>query len=162
MSSRRVAWLGSAVLVFLAAILPAAAQQSAAPRRPGSCRISLPAARAEGTLTVFGSMNEQEALPLWKVFQDATGIPVSYIRASDSQLTGRIEIEARTQKNSWDLLVTTGVTRLPPQMLPAIRSAAGAGPHCAGARRRPPMVRRLCQLQRARLQLEFRQGIRAS
>jgi iron(III) transport system substrate-binding protein len=115
-SSRRMAWLGSAALVFLAAILPAAAQQSTAATPAWIMPDILAAARAEGTLTVFGSMNEQEALPLWKVFQDATRIPVSYIRASDSQLTGRIEIEARTQQNSWDLLVTTGVTRLPPQL----------------------------------------------
>lgn len=116
-SSRRLARLGSAACLLLAAVLPVAAQDSQSATPAWVMPDILPAARAEGALTVFGSMNEQEALPLWKVFQDATGIPVSYIRGSDSQLTGRIEIEARTQKNSWDLIVTTGVTRLPPQIM---------------------------------------------
>ena len=35
------------------------------------------AARAEGALTVYSSMNEQEALPLWKMFEDAAGVKVN-------------------------------------------------------------------------------------
>ncbi|HWG03983.1 MAG TPA: extracellular solute-binding protein [Beijerinckiaceae bacterium] len=115
--SVRVACLASATCLLLAAALPSVAQETQAPAPSWLIQDILPAAKAEGALTVFGSMNEQEALPLWKIFQDATGIPVSYIRGSDAQLTGRIEIEARTQKNSWDLLVTTGVTRLPAQIM---------------------------------------------
>ena len=53
---------------------------------PGSFPISLSAAKAEGALTVYGSMNEQEALPLWKLFEDATGVKVSYVRSSDTQI----------------------------------------------------------------------------
>ncbi len=71
------------------------------------------AAKAEGGLTIFSSMNEQEALPLWKRFEEAAGIPVSFVRASDNQLTSRVLIEARAGKPSWDLLATTNVTRLP-------------------------------------------------
>ena len=76
----------------------------------------LAAAKAEGGLTVFASMNEQEALPLWKRFEQATGIPVSFVRASDGQLTSRILIEARANQSTWDLLSTTTVTRLPPDL----------------------------------------------
>jgi len=31
-------------------------------------------ARAEGSLTIYSSMNEQEGLPLWKMFEDAAGV----------------------------------------------------------------------------------------
>jgi iron(III) transport system substrate-binding protein len=74
------------------------------------------AAKAEGGLTVFASMNEQEALPLWKRFEQATGIPVAFVRASDGQLTSRILIEARAATSTWDLLATTTVTRLPAEL----------------------------------------------
>ena len=73
-------------------------------------------AKAEGGLTIYGSMNEQEALPLWKRFEEATGIPVAFVRASDTQLTSRVLIEARAGKPSWDLLATTNVTRIPATM----------------------------------------------
>jgi iron(III) transport system substrate-binding protein len=116
-TGRRLARFGSAACLLFAATFPAAAQQSQSDTPAWIIPDILPAARAEGALTVFGSMNEQEALPLWKIFQDATGITTSYVRGNDAQLTGRIEIEARTQQNSWDLLVTTGVTRLPNQVL---------------------------------------------
>src|SRR5262245_27068077 len=40
----------------------------------------LAAAKAEGgAMTVYGSMNEQEALPYYKMFEDATGIKVTYV-----------------------------------------------------------------------------------
>ncbi len=76
----------------------------------------LAAAKAEGPVTVYSSVNEQEALPLWKVFEDATGIKVNYIRGNDSALTSKVLIEARTGQQSWDALVTTNVTRMPPQV----------------------------------------------
>jgi iron(III) transport system substrate-binding protein len=76
-------------------------------------------ARAEGVLTVYGSMNEQEALPLWRIFEQATGIKTDYVRASDTALIGRIVIERRAQQRSWDLLVSTAVSRLPPEFLAA-------------------------------------------
>src|SRR6266516_108627 len=71
------------------------------------------AARAEGSLTVYSSMNEQEGLPLWKMFEDATGVKVNYVRSSDSVISSRIAIENRARQRSWDLAVTTIVNRLP-------------------------------------------------
>ena len=71
------------------------------------------AARGEGSLTVYSSMNEQEGLPLWKMFEDATGVKVDYVRSSDSIILARIAIESRARQRSWDLAVTTTVNRLP-------------------------------------------------
>jgi len=72
------------------------------------------AARAEaGSVTVYSSVNEQEALPFWKLFEDATGIKVEYVRASDVVLIGRIAIEQRARQRSWDLLLIPAVGRLP-------------------------------------------------
>jgi hypothetical protein len=65
------------------------------------------AARSEGSLTIYSSMNEQEGLPLWKMFEDATGVKVSYVRSSDSIILSRIAIETRARQRSWDLAVTT-------------------------------------------------------
>jgi iron(III) transport system substrate-binding protein len=78
----------------------------------------LAAAKAEGgAITVYGSMNEQEALPYYKIFEDATGIKVSYVRASDTALFSRISIEHRARQRTWDLVVTTPVNRLPDEVL---------------------------------------------
>jgi len=78
----------------------------------------LAAAKAEGgTMTVYGSMNEQEALPYYKMFEDATGIKVTYVRASDTALFSRILIEHRARQRTWDLVVTTPVNRLPDEVL---------------------------------------------
>jgi iron(III) transport system substrate-binding protein len=74
-------------------------------------------AKAEGTLTIYSSMNEQEGFPLWKVFEEATGIKTEYVRASDTQLMARIAIERRAQQRSWDVLVSTAVNRLPQEYL---------------------------------------------
>jgi iron(III) transport system substrate-binding protein len=71
------------------------------------------AARGEGSLTVYSSMNEQEGLPLWKMFEDAAGVKVNYVRSSDSIILARIAIENRARQRSWDLAVTTTVNRLP-------------------------------------------------
>ena len=75
------------------------------------------AARAEGSLTVYSSMNEQEGLPLWKMFEDATGVKVNYVRSSDSIILSRIAIENRARQRSWDVAVTTTVNRLPSDTL---------------------------------------------
>jgi iron(III) transport system substrate-binding protein len=75
------------------------------------------AARAEGALTVYSSMNEQEGLPLWKMFEDAAGVKVNYVRSSDSIILSRIAIEGRGRQRSWDLAVTTTVNRLPNEAL---------------------------------------------
>jgi iron(III) transport system substrate-binding protein len=70
-------------------------------------------ARAESALTVYSSMNEQEGLPLWQIFEDATGVKVSYVRSSDSVILARIGMESRARTRSWDIAVTTTVNRLP-------------------------------------------------
>src|SRR5262245_41122994 len=57
------------------------------------------AARSEGSLTVYSSMNEQEGLPLWKMFEEATGVKVNYVRASDSIILSRIAIENRARSS---------------------------------------------------------------
>jgi iron(III) transport system substrate-binding protein len=74
-------------------------------------------ARAEGTLTVYSSINEQEGLPLWQMFEDAAGVKVNYVRSSDSIILSRVAIENRARQRSWDLAVTTTVNRLPDEVL---------------------------------------------
>ena len=106
----------------VAAASPARAQDgpegTAAAARPSWLVSDLAAAaRAEGSLTVYSSMNEQEGLPLWKLFEDATGVKVNYVRSSDSIILSRIAIENRARQRSWDLAVTTTVNRLPDDAL---------------------------------------------
>ena len=45
-------------------------------------------------------MNEQEALPYYKIFEDATGIKVSYVRASDTGVMARIAVEFRAKQHA--------------------------------------------------------------
>ena len=52
-------------------------------------------AKKEGALTVYSSMNEEEGLPLWRVFEGHTGIKIEYVRGSDTQLIARMAIENR-------------------------------------------------------------------
>ena len=116
-SSVRAIILGLAGLAIpaLADIRPAAAQSPAPNPPPAWADPELVrAARAEaGTVTVYSSVNEQEALPFWKLFEDATGIKVEYVRAGDVVLIGRIAIEQRARQRSWDLLLSPAVGRLP-------------------------------------------------
>ncbi len=97
--------------VLVATLRPAAAQQSTP--HPWMLPDLLSPAKAEGALTVYGSMNEQEALPLWKLFEDATGVTVSYVRASDTQIMARVAIENRARQHTWDIAFTTTVPQLP-------------------------------------------------
>ena len=90
---------------------PAAAQETA--QHSWIVPVLLQEAKAEGALTVYGSMNEQEALPLWKTFEDATGAKVSYVRASDVQIMARVAIEERARQRSWDVALTTTVPQMP-------------------------------------------------
>src|SRR5262245_65428770 len=61
------------------------------------------AARSEGSLTVYSSMNEQEGLPLRKMFEDAAGVEVNYVRSSDSIILSRLAIETRARERRRDL-----------------------------------------------------------
>jgi iron(III) transport system substrate-binding protein len=74
-------------------------------------------AKAEGDLIVYGSMNEEEAFPFWKLFSDTSGVKVSYVRSSDANILARIAIENRARQRSWDLVATTPVYRLPDEVL---------------------------------------------
>jgi len=99
----------------------------------------LAAAKAEGgAMTVYGSMNEQEALPYYKLFEDATGIKVTYVRASDTALFSRILIEHRARQRTWDLVVTTPVNRLPDEVLAQFepREAKDVIPQARGPNKR--------------------------
>jgi iron(III) transport system substrate-binding protein len=80
----------------------------------------LPAAKKEGALVVYGSMNEEEALPYYKTFTDATGIKVTYVRTSDTGIMGRIAVEFRAKQHAWDVVMTTPVNRLPDAALAQI------------------------------------------
>jgi len=105
----------AAAFSFAVALWPARAQDPAA--HPWIVPDLEQGAKAEGALTVYGSMNEQEALPLWKLFEDATGVKVSYERSSDTQIMARVAIENRARQQSWDIAVTTTVSQLPPAFL---------------------------------------------
>lgn len=96
------------------------------------------AAKKEGALVVYGSMNEQEALPYYKIFEDATGIKVNYVRSSDTGIIGRIAVEARARQQSWDVVMTTPVNRLPDAALAQIDppEAKGLIPQARGPNRR--------------------------
>ncbi len=80
----------------------------------------LEAAKPEGTLVIYSAINEEEGLPTWKLFEDATGLKVEYIRGSDAQMVSRILIESRGDKPSWDVLSSTAVHKLPQQLLAPI------------------------------------------
>jgi iron(III) transport system substrate-binding protein len=113
--SSAVASLAAALTATLSASSPTAAQGALA--QSWIVPELLAAAKAEGALTVYGSMNQAEALPLWQQFQDATGVTVNYVRASDSQIMARVAIENRARQRTWDVAVTTTVPELPPQYL---------------------------------------------
>ena len=95
-------------------------------------------AKAEGELIVYGSMNEEEALPFWQIFQDASGIKVNYVRSSDANILARIAIEYRARQRSWDLVATTPVYRLPDEVLPQFEppEAKNLIPQARGPNRR--------------------------
>jgi iron(III) transport system substrate-binding protein len=116
--SAAAGWLGLAVALAAA---PAHAQGAPAPpSRPWLDPALLPAAKAEGTLIVYSSTNEQEGLPLFRLFTEATGIKVEYVRASDAVLMSRMAIEFRADQKSWDILHTGTINKMPPAMLAPI------------------------------------------
>src|SRR3984957_17647081 len=100
--------LGAAIAIALAASVPARAQEHTWLQPE-----LLSAAKTEGALIVYGSMNEQEALPLWKLFEDATDVKVSYVRSSDTQIMAKVAIENRAGQHTWDIAFTTTVPQLP-------------------------------------------------
>ncbi len=79
----------------------------------------LAAAKKEGKLTFYSSINEEEGLPILKVFENATGVKVEYVRNSDSGLLSRIMVENRAGKQGWDVIQTTAVNKMPQELLAA-------------------------------------------
>jgi iron(III) transport system substrate-binding protein len=80
----------------------------------------LPAAKAEGSLIVYSSTNEGEGLPLWKIFEEATGIKVQYVRAADGPLLSRMAIEFRSKQKAWDLVQVTSIAKVPAPVMAQI------------------------------------------
>jgi iron(III) transport system substrate-binding protein len=110
--------IGAIFATVLLAGMPGLAAPAVAQARPSWMLPDLLAeAKAEGELIVYGSMNEEEALPFWQIFQDASGIKVNYVRSSDANILARIAIEYRARQRSWDLVATTPVYRLPDEVL---------------------------------------------
>jgi iron(III) transport system substrate-binding protein len=101
----------------LAQCCGATAQPAASDAHPWIDPALLAFAKQEGSLVVYSSINEGEGLPLWKIFEAATGIRVDYVRASDTVLMSRVAIEFRADQKSWDVIQTTTVNKLPPQLL---------------------------------------------
>jgi iron(III) transport system substrate-binding protein len=95
-------------------ITPAAAQNAHAWLDPKL----LDAAKAEGgEMTIYSDTNEGEALPLWKLFTDATGIKVNYVRGADPPLMARMTLEFRANQKTWDLAQMGTIDKMPPQLL---------------------------------------------
>jgi len=91
------------LVIVAAAVLMGGAAQAQSPQPSWIMPEILAAAKAEGQVTIYSSTNEQEALPLWKLYEDATGIKINYVRGAESPLHAKIAIEARTGQQSWDV-----------------------------------------------------------
>ena len=132
-SVRKTATCIGLLLALVAFVAPDAARAQNAPAaHPWLDPALLAAAKGEGSLIVYSSTNEQEGLPLFKIFEEATGIRVEYIRNGDSPLMARVAIEFRAGQKSWDLFHTTTVNKLPPQVLaqfdvPEVKNIAPEG-----------------------------------
>ncbi len=108
---------GALLMTCAVAMAPAHAQGA----KPSWIDQSLLAdAQKEGSVTVYSTTNEEEGLPLWNLFTEATGIKVNFVRASDSQLLARVLIEARAGQRSWDIMQTANVNKVPPEFLLAL------------------------------------------
>jgi iron(III) transport system substrate-binding protein len=105
---------GFAAALITAAVAPAAAQQN----HPWLDPQLLAAAKAEGgEMIIYSSTNEGEGLPLWKIFTDATGIKVNYVRAADAVLMSRMTLEYRGDQKAWDIAQTATLNKVVPQQL---------------------------------------------
>jgi iron(III) transport system substrate-binding protein len=119
--SAKTSALAGLLTLMLSLVAPVPGHAQAATGSPPSWLdpALLPAARAEGSLVVYSSTNEQEGLPLFKLFTDATGIKVEYVRASDAVLMSRMAIEFRADQRSYDVVQTATINKMPLQMLAA-------------------------------------------
>jgi iron(III) transport system substrate-binding protein len=103
-------------IAFSAGLSPALAQNS----HPWLDQKLLPAAKAEGALVVYSSTNEGEGLPLWKIFEEATGIKVQYVRAADGPLLSRMAVEFRGRQKAWDIVQVTSIAKVPAPVMAQI------------------------------------------
>jgi iron(III) transport system substrate-binding protein len=125
-----IACLSAGLVGFALAVGLASAHAQGVPSAPSPPWLDqtlLPAAKAEGSLIVYSSTNEQEGLPLFKLFTDATGIKVEYVRASDAILMSRMGIEFRADQKSYDIAQTATINKMPPQMLAAYEPPEAGG-----------------------------------
>jgi iron(III) transport system substrate-binding protein len=105
---------GLAAALIAAALSPTAAQQN----HPWLDPQLLASAKAEGgEMIIYSSTNEGEGLPLWKIFTDATGIKVNYVRAADAVLMSRMTLEFRGDQKAWDIAQTATLNKVQPQQL---------------------------------------------
>jgi iron(III) transport system substrate-binding protein len=113
------AWRGVLKVALAFAIAPAVAQGNALAQqsRPWLDPKLLAAAKKEGPITIYSATNEQEGLPLFKIFEQATGIKFNYIRGNDASLTSRIAIETRANQPSFDILHLSSTHKLPQRLL---------------------------------------------
>jgi iron(III) transport system substrate-binding protein len=100
-------------IVLICGLAPASGQGSP----PWLDRSLLAAAKAEGTLTVYSSTNEQEGLPLFKIFEEATGIKFNYIRGNDASLLSRVAMETRANQPSFDIIHISNAHKMPQNLL---------------------------------------------
>ena len=105
---------GFAAIALAVGVSPGFAQTQS---RPWLDPTLLEAAKKEGSVVVYTSTNEREGLPLFKIFEDATGIKVHYIRAGDGMLVSRSLIEVRAGQSSFDVIFSHAAHKLPQQML---------------------------------------------
>src|SRR5882672_9006426 len=109
-----------AALLIAILMLGSAPAPARAAEPPWADPTLLDAAKKEGSLVIYSSVNEEEALPIWRRFEEQTGIKIEYVRGSDSQLISRMAIENRAGRGAWDLVLITAAHKLPPQMLAQI------------------------------------------
>ena len=112
----------------------------------------LAAAKKEGPLTVYSSTNEQEGLPLFKIFEDATGIKFNYIRGNDASLISRIAIETRAKQPSFDIVHMTNAHKMPQALLAQFDPPEAKHINPLARDPEPALVRRLHRLHDAGLQ----------
>jgi iron(III) transport system substrate-binding protein len=109
---RRAGFAG--LLLVSAFVAHASAQQTHAWLDPKL----LAAAKAEGgEMTIYSDTNEGEGLPLWRLFTDATGIKVNYVRGADPPLMARMLLEYRGNRKAWDVAQLGTIDKIPPQLL---------------------------------------------
>jgi ABC-type Fe3+ transport system substrate-binding protein len=104
---------GIAGLLLAASLAHAAAQD-----HPWLDPKLLEAAKAEGgEMTIYSDTNEGEGLPLFKLFEAATGIKTNYVRGADPPLMARMVMEFRGNQKAWDVAQLGTMDKIPAQLL---------------------------------------------